>query len=247
MTVSSAITSYHFTPGRILARKYQVVSQVARGQEGELYMLSERATGIERTAKFFYPQCNPGNEVANYYARKLHKLRHCNILMQYRTQETISVDGTPVTFLVSDFVRGQLLDGYIASKPGGRLHWFEAMHLLHALARGIEQMHGAGEFHGELRAHNLIVQRTGLGFQVKVLDLQHFAILQEHRNPADVMRTDVYDLLRLFFEALGGAKFFARQPAAIKALYCNMKRAQVEAKYPDAGTLRRALENLSWS
>jgi hypothetical protein len=40
-------TSYDFSPGHMLARKYQVLSRVATGTRSELYTLSECGTGID--------------------------------------------------------------------------------------------------------------------------------------------------------------------------------------------------------
>ncbi|MEN9834901.1 MAG: hypothetical protein RL011_1094, partial [Pseudomonadota bacterium] len=91
--------SFNFARGQVLARKYEVVNRVSARASGELYLLSEQATGIERTAKFFSPELDPKNRIAGACAMKMHRLRHCDIQFQYRTQETISVDGRDVTFL----------------------------------------------------------------------------------------------------------------------------------------------------
>lgn len=50
------ITAFDFTAGDIVADKYIVLGRLGRGWEGEVYLVSERATGIKRTAKFFLPQ-----------------------------------------------------------------------------------------------------------------------------------------------------------------------------------------------
>lgn len=239
---------YDFSPGHVLARKYEVLSRVGSGRSGELYMLSEQATGIERTAKFFYPHVDPVGRLANNYAMKLHRLRHCDILLPYRTQETISVGGRDVTFLVSDFVRGEPLAEFLKRQPGGRLATFEALHLLHALATGVEKLHAAGEHHGELGADSLLVQRKGLGFQVKLIDLSHEAMTcaQRGRRTA-TLQDDVYELLRIFYAALGGARAYARQPRSVKSLCLGLKRQALRECYRDAGELRRTLETLRWS
>ncbi len=245
MTTSTAANDkdqvrYNFTPGRVLARKYEVISQVAAGRAGELYMLNECATGIERSAKFFYPHVNPGNRVVNFYAKKLHRLRHCDILMHYRTQETISVDGRDVTFLVSDSMHGELLDVFLARQPGHRLSTFEGLHLLHALAAGVDKLHASGEFHGQLAMDNIIIRRKGLGFVVKLIDLS-----PEAGAMLRVIRDDVCDLVHIFHEAIGGARF--SQSAVVKAICCGMRRPQISEKFRDAGDLKRHLETLRWS
>jgi len=87
------IEHFGFEPGTVLLDKYEVLSLLGRGWEGEVYLLRECSTGIERAGKFWYPHRNPGNRAARFYARKLHKLRHCPILIQYHTQEMIDYEG----------------------------------------------------------------------------------------------------------------------------------------------------------
>lgn len=92
------IDSFNFIPDRILAKKYKVICKLGEGWEGEVYLVREIITGIERAAKFFFPQRNPNNTAIRFYANKLHKLRHCPILIQYLTQETILVQKHPLPF-----------------------------------------------------------------------------------------------------------------------------------------------------
>jgi hypothetical protein len=114
------IEEFNFSPGRILAGKYEVVSCLGAGWEGEVYQIRERTTGIERTAKFFFPHRNERDRALKFYARKLHKLRHCPFVIQYHTQDSINYHGIPVSFLVSEFVEGELLNSLLARNQGRR-------------------------------------------------------------------------------------------------------------------------------
>ena len=60
-----------------------MVSLLGSGWEGEVYLVRELVTGIERAAKLFFPNRNPNNRVATAYAKKLYKLRACEALIQY--------------------------------------------------------------------------------------------------------------------------------------------------------------------
>jgi serine/threonine protein kinase len=168
------LDSFGLYPGRILARKYEVLSLLGAGWEGEVYKIREIATEIERAAKFFFPLRNPRDRAINFYAKKLHKLRHCPILIQYHTQEKIIFGRKPLTFLVSDYVEGELLSGFLLRQPGKRLNTFQALHLLHALASGIAIIHDLREYHGDLHTDNIIIQRYGLGFDIKLIDMIHW-------------------------------------------------------------------------
>jgi tRNA A-37 threonylcarbamoyl transferase component Bud32 len=241
MAVSRAVRSFGLESGRRLLDKYLVMDRLGAGWEGEVYRVRELATGIERTAKFFFPRRNPRDKAAIFYARKLHKLRQCPIVIQYYTQERVVLDEVAVTFLVSEFVEGELLSAFIRRQKGGRLMPFAALHLLHALARGIECIHQMGDYHGDLHSDNVIVSRYGLGFELRLLDLFHWG-----RPRAENIHDDVINLIHIFHEALGGKAHYARLPPEIKAICCGLKRTLILKKFRSAGQLREYLETMEW-
>ncbi|MBD3348236.1 MAG: protein kinase [Candidatus Eisenbacteria bacterium] len=235
------IEGFDLGPGDVLIDKYEVVGRLGQGWEGEVYLVSEIGTGIERAAKFFFPHRNPRNRTLRYYAKKLHRLRHCPILIQYHTQETIDYEGIPVTFVVSEYVEGEPLSEFLKRQPGKRLDPFQAFHLLHALAAGMESIHNLREYHGDLHTDNIIVRRAGLGFDVKLLDLYRW------KAPRRVnIQDDVCDLVRVFYEAVGGRERYARQPQEVKGICCGLRRSLILKKFNTAGQLRQKLETMQW-
>lgn len=236
------IEAFNFRPGQSLGRHYEVVQKLGGGWEGEVYSIRERSTGIERAAKFFFPHRNVGDKTARTYANKLHKLRNCPILIQYHGQDTVWFRNTEITFLVSEYVEGELLTEFLARQPGKRLRPFAAIHLLHALASGMEEIHRRGEYHGDLHSENVIVLRHGLRFDLKLIDLFHWDA-KETEN----IEEDVVDLVRIFYDALGGAKHYANQPPEVKAICCGLKRSLILKKFKTAGWLRAHLEAMEWS
>src|SRR6188508_3633530 len=126
---------FDFPPGRVLAGKYTVERPLGSGWEGEVYAIVERATGIRRAAKFYYPNRDPMGKAAINYARKLDALRHCPILMQYHHQETAYFKRKKVIVVVSELVEGTKLSEFLAQQPRKQLSTFEALHVLHALAK----------------------------------------------------------------------------------------------------------------
>jgi len=238
---SPLITEFKLVPGRILARKYEVVRLLGAGWEGEVYLIRELATGIERTAKLFFPHRNPNDKSTNFYAKKLHDLRHCPIVIQYNTQDTIIVRGNPVTILISEYVEGYLLSQFIAKQPGKRLTAFQSLHLLHAIAVGMECVHASREYHGDLHTDNIIVQRYGLSFELKLVDM-FYAGAPKKQNIHD----DTVDMIHIFYEALGGAKHYAKQPKEIKQICCGLKRSLILKKFRSAGQLRQYIETMQW-
>ncbi len=240
-TGQKRVDSFDFESGRILARKFEVVSRLGAGWEGEVYHIRELRTGIDRTAKFFFPHRNYRERFSTIYAKKLHKFRRCKVIIEYRTQETITYRGLPVSFLVADYVEGELLSSFLDHQPGRRLTAFQGLHLLHALASGIDCIHRMGEYHGDLHTDNIIVQRYGLGFDLKLLDMFHWGA----PKPENI-RDDVCDLVRIFYDAIGGQKHYAKQAPEVKAICCGLKRTLILKKFRSAGQLRDHLETMQW-
>jgi hypothetical protein len=234
--------SFHLVPGRSLARKFEIVSRLGGGYEGEVYRIREKRTGIERAAKLFFPHRNLGNKAAKTYARKLHKLRDCPIVIHYHTEETVLIRRTPITVLVSEYVEGELLTDFLARQPGGRLSSFPALHLLDALIRGIECIHRLREYHGDLHPGNVIVQRYGLTFDLKILDFFHW-----EAQKREALQDDIVFLVRIFYDALGGARLYPRLPKEVKYICCGLKRSLILSRFPTATALRQHLETLRWS
>jgi len=241
MASEKKITSFDLKPGFTIAGKYKVLSPLGSGWEGEVYKIVEIRTAIERAAKLFYPQRNPRERTSRRYAKKLHKLRHCQILIQYHTEETIRFRGQRLTVLISEFVEGPLLSEFLSARPGRRLGDFEALHLLYALVKGVEQIHQRGEYHGDLHSDNIIVSRHGLGFELKALDFYHW-----EQTKTENRQTDLCDVIKIFHESLGGAKHYSRQPQQVKYIISGLKRSIILRKFRTVTQLRKHLETLQW-
>lgn len=236
------IERFGLSSGTIVAEKYEILLRLGAGWEGEVYLVRELATGIERTAKFFFPHRNVGDKALKFYARKLHRLRHCPVVIQYHTQEGMEHRDIPVSFLVSEFVAGELLSSFLRRQPGRRLTGFQGVHLLYALAKGIECIHQTGDYHGDLHPENIIVERYGLGFELKLLDM-----FQWGPPSAANIRADVFDLIRIFYDALGGQRHYARHPPEIKYICSGLRRSLIAKRFRTAGQLRAHLELMHWS
>lgn len=235
------IKAFSLEPGTIISNKYEVISQLGQGWEGEVYLIKELSTGIERTAKFFFPNRNLRDKNLRSYARKLHKLRSCPIVIHYHTQDVVNIHGNNVSFLLSEYVEGELLSSFLARQPGQRLGAFAATHLLHALAVGMQCVHQLGEYHGDLHTDNIIVQRFGLGFELKLLDMFYRGATR-----STYIQDDLVELIQVYYEALGGRKYYARQPQTVKYICCGLRRTLILKKFRSVRRLRAYLESMQW-
>lgn len=237
--MSPARFSIH--PGRVLAGGYTVDRFLGSGWEGEVYLVTERLTGAHRAAKLFYPERNQRNRAATHYARKLEHLRDCAIIIQYHHSETVRLSSQPVTMLLSEFVEGTLLDEHLASYPGKRMPPFEALHMLRTLAGGLAQVHEQREYHGDLHAGNILVRRRGIHFDAKLIDLH-----DDGRATAAHIREDVCQMIRVFYDLVGGQKHYAKQPTVVKSVCCGLKRSLIARRFPTAWHLCRHLDAVEW-
>jgi tRNA A-37 threonylcarbamoyl transferase component Bud32 len=241
VTKKNDIKAFNFPPGKIINGKYEIVEKLGGGLEGEVYKIRETSTDIIQAAKFFLPSRNANNIAAKRYAKKLHKLRSCSIIIHYVTQDKIHFKGEQVFFLVSEYVEGGTLDAFLKKQPGKRLPPFQAVLMLHSLVKGLEEVHGLKEYHGDLHTENIIVQRYGLGFDLKLLDFYHWGSPR-----SEDFRYDLVEAIRVFYDVLGGAKYYKKQPQQIKDIIMGMKKSLIIKKFKNLSVLRVYLENINW-
>lgn len=242
MPRENAITAYDFRPGRVLAGRYRVISFLGGGLEGEVYLVEECQTGIERALKVYYPRWNPNATASKRYATKLHAVRRCPIIIQYHGQGSIRFRGHEVSYVISEYADGEMLSTLLARQPSHRLPPFAACHLLLALAAGLEAVHAAGEYHGDLHTDNVIVQHFGLNFQLKVLDF-----FPRSGSRRALMQVDVVDVVKIFHESLGGRRHYKNQPPVVKDICRGLKHSLILERFPTMAALRRHLETLRWN
>lgn len=240
--MAKKITCFNFPERKVINSKYRIISKLGAGWEGEVYKVEEISTGIIRAAKFFLPIRNKNNISARRYAKKLHKLRSCSILIQYFTQETLLFEDEKVTYLISDYVEGETLTVFLKRFRGSRLPPYEALHLLHALVKGLENIHAFREYHGDLHSDNVIIQRYGLGFNVKILDLFHWGTPKSQD-----FKDDLVDVIRIFYDVIGGQRTYKSMPDEVKEIICGLKKGLITSRFKNMSQLRIHLENLEWS
>jgi tRNA A-37 threonylcarbamoyl transferase component Bud32 len=235
------VRRFDFPPGRSVAGKYLIESSLGSGWEGEVYSIVERATGIRRAAKFYYPHRDPMGKAAISYARKLDALRHCPILMQYHHQEIAYFRRRKVMVVISELVEGQKLSEFLAGQRNHALTTFEALHVLYVLAKGIAPIHTQGEYHGDIHDDNIMIRRRGIGFEVKLLDF--FDLGKPTRSK---VHKDVLNLIEVFYTIVGGRKRYSRQPQVVKDIIRGQKDSLILDRFGSAGDIQRHLEELTW-
>jgi len=235
------VKRFDFPPGKAVGGKYIVERLLGSGWEGEVYAIVERATGIRRAAKFYYPNRDPHGKSAITYARKLDALRHCPILMQYHHQEIAYVKKRKVLIVISELVEGQKLSEFLFAQRNHALSTFEALHVLYTLAKGIAPIHARGEYHGDIHDDNIIIRRAGIGFEVKLIDF--FDLGKPTRAK---IHKDVLNLIQVFHAIVGGRTAYGQQPRVVKDIIRGLKDSLILARFGSAGDIMRHLETVEW-
>jgi len=238
---SKTIAKFNFSQGTIIANKYEVCEKLGAGWEGEVYRVIEIESGVERAAKFFFPKRNPRNKVASRNAYKVHRLSYCPIIIRYHTQEIIEVKDQPITCVISEYFDGEILSNFISRQQGKRISIMQGLILLHNLARGLETMHRLGEYHGDLHSENILIKRYGLGFELKLLDLHHWGDSKKAN-----IEEDICNSIRIFYDAIGGASRYAKQPIEVKEICLGLKKGLILKKFRSAAELKKHLETINW-
>lgn len=235
------MVNLEFEQNEILSSKYKVISKLGGGWEGEVYLVKEVDTDIERAAKFFYPQRNLKNKTVKNYAKKLHKLRACNSLIKYIAKDQLLINGHVVTYLLSDFVEGYTLDTYLNSWHPEGMEFYQALHLFYAIVKAVEEIHIHKEWHGDVHAENIIIQKMSLNYDLKLIDVFH----RTHSKKGS-LQEDVFQLCRVLYELVGGKKGYKFQPRIIKEVCLGLKNSLIRKKFRTATSLRVFLENSNW-
>lgn len=235
------LTSYDLQPGRKIGPHYEVVEHLGRGSEGEVYRIVELTTKIHRAAKLYYHGRMPNGRAAVWYARKLEKLRQCGIVLQYHHTQQIICSGQKVDCVISDFCEGVQLEGWIASQRGGRLPPYVALHVLYNLAKGLESIHGVGEYHADVHSQNILVQPSGVGFNIKLVDFYNWG-----RPSKEKQQQDILDAVHVFYECLGGRKHYAKLRPEIRYICGALRKELIIRRFPTISALRLHLELFQW-
>ena len=218
---------------RILGR-YYVLSKIGSGSQGEVYKVEEALKKKRRAVKLYYPEENLKYKVSTRYAQKLDKLNNSPIVMNYHSHEILHLDGQNVGCIVSEYIEGEMLGFMLLKQRGKKLGSFAALHLLYSLVKGLEVIHLSGEYHGDLHTDNIIIKKLGLEFEIKILDFLHWGDSVKDNRDEDIIKT-----IRIFYDILGGDKYYRKHPASIKNIICGLKRTLILKKFKNISQLPR--------
>lgn len=207
--------------GTKLAGRYELVSEVARGAMGDVYLATDDQEGRQVAVKMLRAEYLADEAMRRRFRREgavLKALDHPSIVRLL----DLGIAEAGLVFLVTEFVEGQTLAERLTEAP---LDLESASLLLTALCDALGAAHDHGVLHGDLKPANILwvrpVPRLVDFGASKVLGLDRLTATGEVAGTPAYMapevltgkadvdeRIDVYGLGVLLYEALSGQQPF---------------------------------------
>jgi tetratricopeptide (TPR) repeat protein len=151
-----------FTPGQVLAGRYNVVRFIAHGGMGEVYEAEDRELGEHVALKTVRPEIASQGEALERLKREVHlarKVTHPNVCRLFDLGvHRLSEEGgreVEVRFLTMELLEGETLSQRLARV--GQLKPAEALPIVRQMASALGTAHEAGIVHRDFKSSNVIL------------------------------------------------------------------------------------------
>lgn len=138
---------------------YEITKELHRGGQGVVYQAIQKSTKRKVAIKVVKEGPFAGTHERARFEREVHilgQLQHPNIV---RIHDSGEVAGQ--FFYVMDYVSGQGLDGYMKSRPNGKLGVDETLKLFGQICSAVSAAHLKGVIHRDLKPSNIRIDQGG--------------------------------------------------------------------------------------
>jgi serine/threonine protein kinase/alpha-tubulin suppressor-like RCC1 family protein len=146
-----------FGPNSSFGESYELIRELGRGGMAIVYLVRERATGLERAVKVIHTKFVDDQEALARFdreARLVAQLEHPNIVATHSVQW---IDGVGFG-LVMDHVRGRTLKQILAD--GAPIPFDQAARVLDDIAAALGFAHMHGIVHRDVKPENIFIEET---------------------------------------------------------------------------------------
>ncbi|HVU00488.1 MAG TPA: serine/threonine-protein kinase [Polyangiaceae bacterium] len=159
------------SPGSVFAGDYQIVSPLAEGGMGSVYVAKQLSTGKERALKILQAQFIRDDRTRDRFTRE------ARAGSQVDSEHVVEVVGagidkeTGVPWLAMELLRGEDLEAF--ARRLGPLGPAQVLEIFRQLCHGLGAAHASGLVHRDLKPENVFLataRRVGVPFTVKILD-----------------------------------------------------------------------------
>jgi serine/threonine protein kinase len=221
-------------PGTVFAGDFEIVSPLAEGGMGAVYVARQLSTGKERALKVMQPQFITDSRNRERFGREA---RAGSQVESEHVVEVVAagIDAqTNVPWIAMELLRGEDLESFAARV--GPLAPIQTLEIFRQLCHGLAAAHVSGLVHRDLKPENVFLataRHVGVPFTVKLLDFGIAKMVQETKHDVTdavgtptwmapeqtesgrsiTPATDVWALGLIAFRLLTGVKYWkASQP-----------------------------------
>src|SRR5215218_5697987 len=151
--------------GRLIEGKYRLDERLGAGGMGTVYRAARLLIGDAVAVKVLHPALVSDRQAAERFRREAQaaaRLKHPNAVSVY--DFGVTEDG--LVYLVMELVEGESLRRII--KDQGPLTPSAAAEVMRQICSALDDAHGHGVVHRDLKPDNIIVRTTPQGLRVKV-------------------------------------------------------------------------------
>jgi predicted Ser/Thr protein kinase len=204
-----------FTPGEIIARRYRIVTLLARGGMGEVYRADDLRLGHPVALKFVSPAVARNDLRLQRFIREVRLARQISHPNVCRVYDIGAVAGR--YFLSMEYIDGEDLSSLL--RRVGRLPADKALDVIHQVCAALAAAHDKGVLHLDLKPANIMIDGRGralitdFGIAVSRADeIVPGAGTPAYMAPEQVIgreltiQTDLYALGLVMYEAFTGRR-----------------------------------------
>ncbi|MDC3960224.1 protein kinase [Polyangium jinanense] len=169
-------------PGDVIARRYRVESWLGQGNMAIVYQAKHVNTGKACALKLVHPHLVTRKEFVDLFVKEAQLGARIGENPHIVDVFDAGVDeARKVPYLAMELLQGDTLESYL--KKHGRLPARLAHTIFEHLADALDQAHGAGVIHRDLKPGNLFIARDRKGqILLKVMDFGIAKVLESHEQ-----------------------------------------------------------------
>ncbi|HEY2728679.1 MAG TPA: serine/threonine-protein kinase [Polyangia bacterium] len=159
------------TDGELVARRYRVVRLIGAGAVGEVYEATDEVVGEAVALKTLRAGVADDAVSIERFRREIQVARrvtHRNVCRTFDVGHHASPDGTTLTFITMELLRGPTLADVLESR--GRFSADEALPLAEQMGAGLAAAHAVGVIHRDFKPGNLVLVDEAGGPRVVITD-----------------------------------------------------------------------------
>jgi len=158
--------------GAVISQKYELTQFLGQGGLGRVFLAEQLPLGRQVAIKLLHPEFSNEPDLAARFEREAlaaSRISHPNtVVIHDFGSETVG--SQKQLYLVMEYLSGETLHDRIQDHPKRRLPAWEAVHILSQVLRPLGAFHRAGVIHRDLKPDNIMLCKSEIGEQVKLLD-----------------------------------------------------------------------------